>query len=327
MHTVIDDAVHRLRAVPAGLPGRLHRAGAGERRAHRLGGLERRRRPTRRASATRVTGSASTRPRANDERLAAERGRRAGSKPIAAALAARRAPRRAGSLSANADRPTMKRRRDRAFFATLRDANPRAGAASSSTRACSSCSPPCCCRRRRPTSASTRRRAACSPIAPTPQKMLALGLPALDRAHQHDRPVPQQGEEPDRDLPHPGRAAWRPGAAHARGARGAARRRPQDGQRGAERRLRRADDGGRHARLSRRATAPAWRRASTPLEVETALLERVPAALPGRRPPLADPARPLRLPGAQAAVRGLRGGALVRLGPRPARRRARGAGA
>ena len=66
----------------------------------------------------------------------------------------------------------------------------------------------------------------------------------------------------------------------------------------------------------------------TPIEVETRLLERVPAGVPGRRAPLADPARPLRLPGAAAAVRGLRGGALVRLGaaaaaapPRPTRRR------
>ncbi len=49
-----------------------------------------------------------------------------------------------------------------------------------------------------------------------------------------------------------------------------------------------------------------------PLEVERALLQRVPDGLPRRRPPLADPARPLRLPGAQAAVRALRGASLVR---------------
>ena len=50
MHTVIAALVHRLRAVPAALPGRLHRARAG-------GGAARRR--TSRASATRSAPRAS----------------------------------------------------------------------------------------------------------------------------------------------------------------------------------------------------------------------------------------------------------------------------
>ena len=48
---------------------------------------------------------------------------------------------------------------------------------------------------------------------------------------------------------------------------------------------------------------------------------RVPEEFLGECAPLADPARPLRLPGAAAAVRDLRRGALVRLGAGPARRR------
>ena len=41
----------------------------------------------------------------------------------------------------------------------------------------------------------------------------------------------------------------------------------------------------------------------TPLEVEQKLEKVVPAAIQAARPPLADPARPLHLHGAQAAVR------------------------
>ena len=52
MHTVIEPLLHRLRAVPAGLPGRLHRDGERDRQPHRLGGLVAGRRPTRRGSAT-----------------------------------------------------------------------------------------------------------------------------------------------------------------------------------------------------------------------------------------------------------------------------------
>ena len=59
------------------------------------------------------------------------------------------------------------------------------------------------------------------------------------------------------------------------------------------------------------ATAPGWPRAH-PLEVETAA-RRVPETF-RRRAPLADPAWPLRVPGQAAAVRGVRGRPLVRLG-------------
>ena len=51
----------------------------------------------------------------------------------------------------------------------------------------------------------------------------------------------------------------------------------------------------------------------TPYEVEMGLIKRIPAAYPGGRPPLADFAWPLRMPGAQAVVLRLRGSALLRL--------------
>ena len=51
----------------------------------------------------------------------------------------------------------------------------------------------------------------------------------------------------------------------------------------------------------------------TPLEVELKLEKRVPPAVPAACAPLADPARPLRLRGAQAAVLAMRGGAVLRL--------------
>jgi endonuclease-3 len=54
-----------------------------------------------------------------------------------------------------------------------------------------------------------------------------------------------------------------------------------------------------------------------PLEVEQGLLQRVPAEVPGGCTPLADPARPLRLPGAQPAVQPLQRAPLVRPGPAP----------
>ena len=96
--------------------------------------------------------------------------------------------------------------------------------------------------------------------APTPAKMLALGLPALEDAirtiglfrtkaknlhatcrilvEQHGGQVPRTREA----------------------ARSAARRRPQDRQRRPQQRVRRPDAGGRHARLSRRQPDRAGRR-------------------------------------------------------------------
>ena len=44
----------------------------------------------------------------------------------------------------------------------------------------------------------------------------------------------------------------------------------------------------------------------TPHEVELGLLKVIPQGLSAPRPPLADPPRPLRLPGAQAQMRCLR---------------------
>ena len=50
-----------------------------------------------------------------------------------------------------------------------------------------------------------------------------------------------------------------------------------------------------------------------PLEVEMALMKRVPAEYLAARAPLADPARALRLRGAQAALLGMRGDPVLRL--------------
>jgi endonuclease-3 len=67
----------------------------------------------------------------------------------------------------------------------------------------------------------------------------------------------------------------------------------QDGERGAQRRVRRS----RRWRSTRTffgsATEPASHRAATPLEVEMKLLKRVLFGVSRRRSPLADPARPL----------------------------------
>jgi cell division protein ZapA len=64
MHTVIDAAVHRLRAVRAGVPGGLHRHGARHRAAAPAGRPGARRRPTRPASATPSTSFACSAKRA-----------------------------------------------------------------------------------------------------------------------------------------------------------------------------------------------------------------------------------------------------------------------
>ena len=75
---------------------------------------------------------------------------------------------------------------------------------------------------------------------------------ARARAGQDHRAVPHQGQERGRAVAPARRRAWRAGAALARGAGGAARRRPQDRQCRAQHRLRRADHRGRHAYLPRR---------------------------------------------------------------------------
>ena len=77
------------------------------------------------------------------------------------------------------------------------------------------------------------------------------GSGAAQGLHQDHRPVQHQGREHPEDLPHSPRRARRRGAPAARGAGSAARRRPQDRQRGAEHGLRRADHRRGHAYLSR----------------------------------------------------------------------------
>ena len=285
-------AVHRLRAVRAGLPGGLHRDGAGHRRAHRLGRLEPGAGRRRHASATPSTACASSAPgarttsawppgprpswptcrrtsaldRPGGARAQARRGRgRAGAGTRAPATADRASDNRPTSSpsSPRSPRPTRTRR------------------PSSPTPACSSCWPRCCCRRRPPTSASTRPRARCSRARRRRRRCWRSGVDGVDRAHPHDRPVPHQGE-----------ATWsRPAASWSSSTaaqvprtrealRGPARRRPQDRQRGAQRRLRRADDGRRHAHLPGRQPHRPGARARTRCAVEQALLGARAGALP-----------------------------------------------
>jgi hypothetical protein len=90
--TVVDDALHRLRALPAGVPGRLHRARAGERRSHRLGRLERGRG---RAGAARYARTSSALERRR--RRAAPRARPSSRQQAVAAALARPRAARAGS--------------------------------------------------------------------------------------------------------------------------------------------------------------------------------------------------------------------------------------
>ena len=78
------------------------------------------------------------------------------------------------------------------------------------------------------------------------------------RPDQDHRALPHQGEERHRAVGAACRRAWRRGAARPRGARSAARRRPQDRQCGAQHRLRRADHRGRHPHLPRRQPHRAW---------------------------------------------------------------------
>ena len=147
--------------------------------------------------------------RENDERLAATvtpsgRARRASRRRAGPCIAQARASRRATRAARrDQDATPMKRARHRALLRDAAATPTRARRPSSNTPACSSCWPPCCCRRRPPTSASTRRRARCSPVANTPQTdARARRRQASTTCITHHRPVPHQGEEPDRDLPH-----------------------------------------------------------------------------------------------------------------------------
>ena len=220
MHTVIDDAVHRLRAVRAGLPGRLHRAGRRDAARAPAGhawsaGAGRRRR----ASATRCHRQRVRRDqRENDERLAAKaqaklddlRDRRRS--PTRSARAQARASREAAHAARDAQRRDancgMKRADIEPFFATLRAANPAARRPSSSTASVFELLVAVLLSAQ--ATDVERQQGDAAPVRASPtrrSKMLALGEAGADRAHQDHRPVPQQGEEPDRDLPHPRRAS------------------------------------------------------------------------------------------------------------------------
>ena len=122
-----------------------------------------------------------------------------------------------------------------------------------------------------------------------------------------------KAQEPDRDLPHAGRAARRRGAAHAREALEAL---PGVGRKTANVVLNVAFGEPTMAvdtHIFRVANRTGLAPGKTPLEVELQAVEARAAGLPAARASLADPARPLRLRGAQAAVLAMRGGALLRL--------------
>jgi endonuclease-3 len=93
--------------------------------------------------------------------------------------------------------------------------------------------------------------------------------------HQDHRPVPQQGQASDGDLPHAGSAAWRHGTPNPRRAGSPSRCGPQDRQCGAQRGFRPAHHGRGHAHLPRRQPHGAGP-GKNPLEVEKQLLKRVP---------------------------------------------------
>uniref|UniRef100_A0A0N4ZIW9 LigA n=1 Tax=Parastrongyloides trichosuri TaxID=131310 RepID=A0A0N4ZIW9_PARTI len=143
----------------------------------------------------------------------------------------------------------------------------------------------------------------------------ALGA---DPADLVDRPVSHQGEERHRRRADAGRAARRRGPAEPYRPAGSAGRGAQDRQRGAERTGDRAGHRGGHPRLPRLAPAGAG-------QCGDAGQGGGPAAPGGARglaaqgAPLADPARPLYLPGAAAEMPGLRD-----LGPVPLTRQLHG---
>ena len=143
-------------------------------------------------------------------------------------------------------------------------------------------------------------------IIKTPAQMVALGERKLIRLHQDDRPVPHEGQERHQAEPAADREARRRGAAHPRGASGIARRRPQDRQRGDERGFRRGDHRRRHAYLPRRQPHRPGAR-QEPARGRAEAVEARARGISPARPPLADPARPLHLQGAQARMPALRG--------------------
>jgi electron transport complex protein RnfB len=163
MHTVIDAAMHRLRAVCAGVPGGLHRHAARHRAAHRLAGLECT--AGRRGTRTLRLSPVSPATRSNGKTTNGWPPRHRPSWPTwpshsqhtdPAVLDAKRAvieaamrvprPRQARPASPDETAEDIE-----TFFATLAAANPPPQTRTGSTPACSNCWPPCCCRRRPPT--------------------------------------------------------------------------------------------------------------------------------------------------------------------------------
>ena len=141
-------------------------------------------------------------------------------------------------------------------------------------------------------------------VADTPAKMARARRGEACRLHQDDRSVPLQGEAHHRHLPAARRAARRRGAADPRGAASAARGRAQDRQRDPQHRLRPAHHRRGHPHLSRR--QPHRHRAGEGRGRSRSPAAQVrPRGVPPPRPPLADPARPLRVQGAQARLRRL----------------------
>ena len=137
-------------------------------------------------------------------------------------------------------------------------------------------------------------------VADTPQKMLG----ARRGAGRRNSSARSGSSAPRRSniialSPDPGRRAWRRGAARPRGARNAAGGRAQDRQCRAQRRVRRADDRGRHAYLPRRQPHRPRARQDAARGRDRAR-SRHAGRVQARRASLADPARPLCLQGAQS---------------------------
>ena len=131
------------------------------------------------------------------------------------------------------------------------------------------------------------------------------GRGAAEGAHQDHRPLQHEGEERDRPQPGACREARRQRAQRSCGARGAPRRRPQDRERGAQHGLRRAHDRRRHPYFP--ACEP--QRPRTGKDAARGRGRPQPRrarALQAARAPLADPAWPLCLQGANAGLPGLR---------------------
>ena len=147
------------------------------------------------------------------------------------------------------------------------------------------------------------------------------GRRRTEALHPDHRPVPHQGEERDRHLPDPDRTARRRSAARPREALEAL---PGVGRKTANVVLNTAFGEPTIAvdthifRVSNRTGIAPGKNVDV---VEQKLLKFVPQGIPARRPPLADPARPLHLHRAQAAMLELHDRRPVRIQGQDARAR------